>query len=92
MKIIEEVYLCRNPDLVATDMDGETVMMHMELGDYYGIGGVGTLCWDLLAEPRSFETLVSSVCNKFDVKKDTCQKDIQVFIDQLMTMNLVHKV
>jgi hypothetical protein len=83
---------CRNPYLVATDMDGETVMMHMELGEYYGIGGVGTFCWELLAEPSSINTLVDAVCEKFDTSHELCQKDIELFIDQLMKMNLVNSV
>jgi len=29
----------RNPDLIAADMDGDTVMMSIECGEYYGIGG-----------------------------------------------------
>jgi hypothetical protein len=43
--LIKTVFV-RNPDLIATDMDGAAVMMSIECGEYYDStgGGPGTGC------------------------------------------------
>ncbi len=82
----------RDSDIIATDMDGDTVMMSIERGEYYGIGGVGSRCWELLAEPMSVEALVKTICAEFDVDKATCQKDMQAFVDELLRLCLVQRI
>ena len=38
----------RNPEMVSSDMDGETVMMSMENGEYYGLDPIGSRIWELI--------------------------------------------
>lgn len=38
----------RNADILAASLDGELVMMSIQAGNYYSIGGVGTRVWELL--------------------------------------------
>lgn len=82
----------RDPDLIATDMDGDTVMMSIERGEYYGIGGVGSRCWELLAEPMSIDALVKTICTEFEVDEATCQEDMQAFVDELLRLCLVQRI
>lgn len=79
----------RNPDLIATDMDGETVMMSIERGEYYGIGGVGSRVWSLLEQPASLATVVATIRAEFDVDEATCQADMARFLDELQQLGLV---
>ena len=79
----------RSSDLVAADMDGDTVMMSIENGEYYGISGVGSRVWELLENPVTLETIVSTICAEFDVDQQTCQTDMTRFLDELETHDLV---
>ncbi|MFV5213253.1 lasso peptide biosynthesis PqqD family chaperone [Azonexus caeni] len=79
----------RNPDLIAADMDGDTVIMSIERGEYYGIGGVGSRVWDLLAQPISVLDLVEVVCTEFDVAPSVCQADMERFINELKVLGLI---
>ena len=81
--------ITRNPDLVATDMDGDTVMMSIERGHYYGISGVGTRVWELLADTTCIADIARAVCVEFDVYETTCETDMQKFIDDLIHNGLV---
>lgn len=81
--------LVRNADVIATDMDGETVMMNMERGEYLGLGGVGARVWELLAQPMSLEQLVQAVCAEFEVDAATCRADLQAFVDDLRANGLL---
>lgn len=84
-----DVQITQNPELVAANMDGELVMMSIERGEYFGIGGVGTRLWELLAEPTTIEQLVAAICAEYDIDESTCQTDIIAFIEQLLSNELV---
>lgn len=81
--------ISRLPDLIATDMDGETVMMSIERGEYFGLGGVGTRVWELLAQPTSLAEIIRVICSEYEVDEATCQADIQTFVEDLITNGLV---
>ena len=73
----------RNPDLLAVEMDGDLVMMSIERGEYFGVGGIGTRIWELLEQPRTFDGLVEAICAEYDVAETTCRADAAGFLDQL---------
>ncbi|MBL8482026.1 MAG: lasso peptide biosynthesis PqqD family chaperone [Rhodocyclaceae bacterium] len=79
----------RNPDLVATDMDGETVMMSVERGEYYGLKGVGSRVWELLAQPASVTDLAQTICAEYAIDEPACRADLADFIDDLLKNGLV---
>ncbi|MGB0720798.1 MAG: lasso peptide biosynthesis PqqD family chaperone [Gammaproteobacteria bacterium] len=79
----------RNPDLISTDMDGETVMMSIESGNYFGLGGVGSRVWEALEEPVTLPQAVELVCAEFDVDKTTCERDLRQFFTQLREHDLI---
>lgn len=79
----------RHPDLVCTDMDGDTVMMSIERGEYFGIGGVGPKVWALLAQPASIAQLTEAICDEYEVDPSTCEVDLQMFLDELLKRGLV---
>lgn len=81
--------LCRHADLLAANMDGELVMMSLERGEYFGIGGVGPRIWELLAEPNTIEQLVDAIRAEYDIDETTCHADIIAFVEQLLTNELV---
>ena len=84
-----DALLIRNPDLIATDMDGDTVMMSIERGTYFGIGGVGSRLWVLLAQPISMAQLTQTICSEYEVDAATCQADIAKFTQELLKNGLV---
>jgi Coenzyme PQQ synthesis protein D (PqqD) len=79
----------RNPDLVTADMDGDTVMMSVERGEYFGLGGVGARVWDLLAQPTPLSELVRQICAEYAVDASTCEADLKRFLGELMAQGLV---
>ena len=75
--------LTRDPDLVAAEMDGDLVMMSIENGEYYGVGGVGPRIWELLEQPTSLKQIVQTITAEFDVEEERCRDDALVFAERL---------
>ncbi len=78
-----------NPDLIATDMDGDTVMMSIERGEYYGVSGVGTRIWELLEKPTKLSQVITTICDEFEVDEATCQADAERFIRELIDNGMI---
>lgn len=81
--------IVRSLDLMAVKIDDDLVMMGIEQGEYYGISGVGSYVWELLAQPVSIEDITRSILANYDVDEKTCQADIQAFIEDLVRLGLV---
>lgn len=79
----------RNQDLISTEMDGDTVMMSIERGEYFGLGGVGSRAWELLAQPTCVDAMAQTICNEFEVDLPTATADMQKFVQDLLNHGLV---
>lgn len=80
--------LQRNPEQIFTDMDGETVMLNIEQGSYFGIGGTGNRIWELLAEAKTVDELVTVICNEYEVSGAECKEDVLNFCRSLLEQDL----
>jgi len=81
----------RNPDLIGASIDDELVMMSVEQGQYYGLGGVGPRVWDLLEEPHTLDQLVDRVLEEFEVERAVCEKDMVGFLEQMEEFGLIKR-
>jgi hypothetical protein len=79
----------RNTDILSANVDDDLVMMSIQAGNYYNIGGVGTFIWELLAEPKSMDELVDGVMADYDVERERCAVDVGAFIEELIRLKLI---
>lgn len=80
------------PGILAADMDGETVMMDAETGKYYNLSEVGGRIWTLTENPLTWDELVQSLTDEYDVDRAQCENDIKPFMDQMMQTGLILQV
>lgn len=83
--------LIRKPELIASDMDGDLVMMSIERGEYYGISGVGVRIWALLAEPVTVAEIVAKLTREYAIDSDRCLQDCRQFLAGLIERGLVDR-
>lgn len=76
-------------DQLSTELEGETVILHLRDGVYYGLDAVGTFVWQLLAEARTVAALVEDVRARYDVDRTRCEQDLLALLDELATRGLV---
>jgi len=76
--------LIRSPELIATAMDGDIVMMHVSSGQYFGISGVGSHLWVLLEHPMTIEQMTNTIVSKYRIDEQTCRGDILIFVQALL--------
>lgn len=82
--------LVRNDaELLTTVVDGELIGMSVEQGACYGLNAVGTRIWELLAEPRSIDSLCDQLTSEYDVEAGDCLSDVLDLAENLRAEGLV---
>ncbi len=89
MKIGLDTVVTPSEELVSSDLDGETVMMSIENGQYYGLDEIGSRVWALIEEPRSVSELCDVLVEEYEVAREQCEQDVLAFLNELAEDNLV---
>ncbi|TVR58245.1 MAG: lasso peptide biosynthesis PqqD family chaperone [Spirochaetaceae bacterium] len=78
-----------SPDVISTQLDGETVLMHVSNGMYFGLNAVGSVIWETMKEPVTVDRLCDAVADEFEVERDVCENDVRELLAQLEEQGLV---
>ena len=81
--------LVRSPDIIASEVDGELVLISIQDGKYFGLDAVGSEIWRQLETPRSVATLVEALQAHFEGDAETVKRDTIEFIEVLAAQALV---
>jgi hypothetical protein len=80
----------RHPEVIDTDLQGEVVLMSLATGLSYTFDRHGSQIWRFLEKSQSLESLVSQVCEFYEVPdRDKCRSDLHQFLLQLHDSELV---
>lgn len=79
----------RAGDLVSCDLDGETALMSVENGKYYGLDPIGSRIWVLLEQARPVADLCAQLLEEFEVEPAQCRQDVLAFLQELAEDNLI---
>ena len=82
-EITIETIISQIEEIVASDIDGETVMMSIENGQYYGLDDIGSRIWELIEKPIKVSDLIDTLLERFDVDRETCERDVLKFLNEL---------
>ncbi len=83
MQITTNTIIQRNHEIIYNDMDGETVMMDIKKGIYYGLDSTATRIWDLLEQALSVEQLCEQLCRVYAVSEADCLKETLTFLEEM---------
>ena len=70
-------------------LDGETVILNLKSGVYYGIDPVGTWIWNQLREPMTVAAIRDAMLAKYEVEAGQCERDLLALLQELMAAGLV---
>lgn len=83
----------RNAEMMVAEMDGDLVMMDVDLGTYFAINPVGGHIWTQLETGQTLDQLITSVQASF-ASDDTAQitADVEAFLADLTEHKLIRSV
>jgi hypothetical protein len=81
--------IVRDTHIVFNEMDGETIMMSIENGEYYGMNSMGSRIWNLLETPKAVSEICDALLIDFDVTMEQCVKDLLPFLNRMAVKGVV---
>ena len=84
-----ETPISRSLDIVATEMDGEYLIMSIEQGSYIALRDVSARIWELLEKPQTPAALVEALLGEYAVDPDTCEREVNDFLKEMVDCNLI---
>jgi len=70
-------------------MGGETVILDLNSGIYYGLDVVGARVWTLIEHVISVQAVCETIVSEYDVDAETCSRDVLAFVNQMRDIGLV---
>jgi Coenzyme PQQ synthesis protein D (PqqD) len=77
-----------NRDHLVAELSGETVILHVQNGMYYGLNKLGTRVWNLIQEPRTIDELLQTILNEYEVEREEAERDLVALVSNLASKGL----
>ena len=84
MGLQEEKALTRSTDMLASEINGEVVMMSIESGRYYGMNPTGVYIWKALENPLTVQDLLKHITDTFKLSEDQCRTEVLPFLEDMV--------
>lgn len=81
--------ILRSTHMPTGEIDGEMVALDLDNGECFGIGKIGTLIWEMAADPIRVGEIVDRLVADFDVEVDECRLDVLSFLKEMNGAGLV---
>ena len=79
-------------DHLASDLGGESVILSMSSGKYYGLNRVSQDIWSAIQAPKSLDNIVAELLEKYEIDRETCVKEVAAVLKSLADEGLVEIV
>ncbi|HEY6213799.1 MAG TPA: PqqD family protein [Vicinamibacterales bacterium] len=75
--------LAPTDQIVVRELSGESVLLDLESGIYFGLNGVGTRAWTLMAQGGSLRDVHTALAGEFDASAATIEGELLRFAAEL---------
>jgi len=76
-------------DVLAQEVDGETVLLDLASESFFGLDPVSTRVWQLLNEGASRENLIDTLLEEYEVEREVLEKDVSELLNRLVDAGLI---
>ena len=73
----------------STEVEGESVILDLEDGIYYGLNPMGARIWSEIQEPTAVEEIIVAITAEYDVNSEQCRRDVISLLQDLRENNLI---
>lgn len=81
--------ISRKNDVLATEVDGETVLMDVASGKYFGLARTAHAVWSALETPKTFQELCDLLQSRYSGSAELILADTRRFVLELADRRLV---
>ena len=75
--------------VVVRDLDGESVILNIESGIYFGLDRIGTRVWQLIEAHGDVDAVVRVMEHEYDADPQTLRADAEALVAALVEKRLI---
>jgi hypothetical protein len=88
--MIEHAYFRVNaPKVIHDTIDGETVIVNLDSGNYYSLDKIGTEIWSLMERNTGMSGITEHIVNRYNGEREEIEKAIKQLMDELQKEALI---
>ena len=87
--IMKDSIISATKEQVSCDLAGDTAILDLKSGQYYGLNPVGARIWNLIQEPKTVADVLRVIVDEYDVEASSCERDLVKLIEELQGKGLV---
>lgn len=91
-RITSDTIVCRHPEQIAAEIDGEVIVMSLSQGKYVGLDDIASLIWRRLEGAQRVSDLCQGLGREFSGDPDTIRGDVVDLLNDLQDLCLVQIV
>lgn len=76
-------------DVLAQEVDGETVLLDLASESFFGLDEVSTRVWQLLGDGAGQRQIVEALLDEFEVERAVLERDVGELVQQLEQAGLI---
>ncbi|MGD1855039.1 MAG: lasso peptide biosynthesis PqqD family chaperone [Leptolyngbyaceae cyanobacterium] len=89
LDISSAAIISTTPDQIASELDGEAVILNLATGMYYGLNELGARIWELIQTPCTFDSILHHLLEEYEVQPDICQNDLTKILIEMKEASLI---
>ena len=78
-----------NKNIIARDLQGETVLLNKENGDYFTLNSIGSEVYNRICDGMETEQIIEHLFDRYDIEYDKLKTDILSLIDEMKEKNIL---
>ena len=78
-------------DVVFRELDGESVLLNLATGTYFGLNASGTRMWQLIEMHRVLEQVAAALADEFDAPASRIEGDLVALVSELEKKGLLQR-
>jgi hypothetical protein len=82
-------WLNKHPDVVYTDLEEGSVLLHLDTRFYYSLNEVGQAIWRSVGSVEKFDDLVRRLTVEYEVEEPQARQSLAAFLEELEREQLV---
>jgi hypothetical protein len=83
------LFRINSPKVIHETIDGETVIVNLDSGNYYSLDAIGADIWDSVGKGLPVDHIVEDISFKFSGKQEEIEQAVRLFINELLQETLI---
>jgi Coenzyme PQQ synthesis protein D (PqqD) len=79
----------RSAGFVYNEVDGDLVMMDVEIGTYISMNPTGKDIWDILETPQTAQQIVDKLLGMYNIERVACEQEVTRFIETMQSRKII---